>query len=437
MEYYLKLLATIILLYITILNLSFIEIKVKEFIGTIVVADTLSYLLFYATSSEFVAIIPVLIIPIILLYLRSKNIIKSISLPVFSLILAVLSDNLISGIYTTLSKGNGDNVYNNNLTYFIGYMVTFIFIYILSKFLSFILYKKTKLLDIDLKGTNGLLMLLSLLLTVVIFYSNIILSRRKVSAFKIYQVNDIMFLAYFVLLIVFMYILIKSLTKELDLRNKQEQFENLKQYTTNLESLYSDMRSFRHDYINILASMVGFIQNDDMDGLRTHFNSKIMPLSNSMENNNFKIGNLKNIQVPEIKGILSSKLIRAQEMGIEVHIEITEPIKDFNMDIMDLSRGIGILVDNSIEAAIECDEPNLEFAIINEEKHLKILIINSCSDKTPPIYKIYENGFSTKGNGRGIGLYNLKKMLSKYKKASLDTIIEEGKFKQILYISKM
>jgi two-component system sensor histidine kinase AgrC len=280
-------------------------------------------------------------------------------------------------------------------------------------------------------------MLLSLLLTVVIFYSNIILSRRKVSAFKIYQVNDIMFLAYFVLLIVFMYILIKSLTKELDLRNKQEQFENLKQYTTNLESLYSDMRSFRHDYINILASMVGFIQNDDMDGLRTHFNSKIMPLSNSMENNNFKIGNLKNIQVPEIKGILSSKLIRAQEMGIEVHIEITEPIKDFNMDIMDLSRGIGILVDNSIEAAIECDEPNLEFAIINEEKHLKILIINSCSDKTPPIYKIYENGFSTKGNGRGIGLYNLKKMLSKYKKASLDTIIEEGKFKQILYISKM
>ncbi|WP_455797754.1 GHKL domain-containing protein [Clostridium butyricum] len=53
-----------------------------------------------------------------------------------------------------------------------------------------------------------------------------------------------------------------------------------------------------------------------------------------------------------------------------------------------------------------------------------------------PIYKIYEKGFSTKGENRGLGLYSLKEITSKYNNVFLDTVLENNEFKQLLQIGK-
>lgn len=194
------------------------------------------------------------------------------------------------------------------------------------------------------------------------------------------------------------------------------------------------MRVFRHDYINILSSMVGYIEDKDMVGLEKHFNNNIMPLSEGMKSNNFKIGLLQNIKVPEIKGIIASKVIRAQEVGIDVTIEVMEPVETISMDIIDLSRSVGILLDNAIEAAQKCDKPYIKFALINKEKSIVMIIINGTPEDTPPIYKIYKKGFSTKGENRGLGLYNLKEIIGKYNSVFLDTAINNGDFTQSLEI---
>ncbi|WP_242857036.1 sensor histidine kinase [Pseudobacteroides cellulosolvens] len=251
---------------------------------------------------------------------------------------------------------------------------------------------------------------------------------------KIIRVNGILFFSYFLLLMIIIYILITSITKEMDLKNKQIQFESLQEYTCSLEKLYTDMRAFRHDYINILSSMIGYIESKDIESLEKYFNEKIFPLSKGMASNNFKLGLLSNIKITEIKGIFSSKLIRAQELNINVFIDIAEPIEKINMDIIDLSRVIGILLDNAIEAAIKCDEPFMKVAVINKENSVLIVIINSIYEEVP-IYKIYEKGFSTKGVNRGLGLYNLKQITGKCDNVSLDTIIENGEFKQLVEIA--
>ena len=180
---------------------------------------------------------------------------------------------------------------------------------------------------------------------------------------------------------------------------------------------------------------MGYIENKDMDGLERYFNKRILCLSEGIEANNLKIGNLKNIKVTEIKGILSSKLIRAQELEIDTFIDIVEPIEKINMDIIDLSRIVGILLDNAVEGAVECDKPSLKVGIINKENSILIVIINSVKDKIP-IYKIYEKGFSTKGENRGLGLYSLKEITNKYNNVFLDTVLENNEFKQLLQIGK-
>ncbi|WP_241393498.1 sensor histidine kinase [Clostridium saccharobutylicum] len=237
------------------------------------------------------------------------------------------------------------------------------------------------------------------------------------------------------MLLVIMYILIRNITKELELKNKQNEFESLQEYTINLEKLYTEMRVFRHDYINILSSMLGYIENRDIDGLESYFKNKIIPLGKGIESNNFKIGLLKNVKILELKGILSSKLIRAQELGIDVFIDVMESIEMIDMEIIDLCRVIGILIDNAVDAALTCTNPSLKVALVNKNKSIVIAIINSCPEDTPPIYKLFQSGFSTKGKNRGLGLSNLKELINNYTNISLDTLIENGEFIQNLEIA--
>jgi len=194
------------------------------------------------------------------------------------------------------------------------------------------------------------------------------------------------------------------------------------------------MRSFKHDYANIISSMIGYIDEDDMAGLKKHFYDNILPLSHEIGKNDSKIALLKNMKILEVKGLLSSKLIRAQEMGIEVLIDIKDPIEKINMHIIDLTRVLGILLDNAIEEGETSDKHNIRVGFIREDRILIILISNSCGEEVPPIYKINKKGYSTKGENRGIGLSNLKDILDRYKYITLDTIIQDGEFIQKITI---
>lgn len=428
---YIMQLGTIILLYTSVINLNSFKFKLKDIILMIFFAECFASILL--NISEFLAIIPIIIIPIIFIYKNSKKLVRSISIPIISLIIMVLCDYLLTNIYLSVFGIDPDLLRASIKLYWIHVSLGFIIIFLITKVVSLFINKKSKISTLEFKGKFGVLIVISLMLTISIFYTNIILESKHGSVSDIMKINGILFFAYFILLMIIMYILITSITKEMELKNKQIQFESLQEYTSNLEKLYTDMRSFRHDYINILSSMIGHIQNRDIDGIEKHFNEKIFPLSKCMESNNFKIGLLKNIKIPEIKGIFSSKLIRAQELCIDVFIDIAEPIYKINMDIIDLSRIVGILLDNAIEAAGKCDKPSIKVALINKENSVLIVVINSICEEVP-IYKIYQKGFSTKGENRGLGLYNLKEITSKYTGISIDTLIENCEFKQLIEI---
>ena len=49
--------------------------------------------------------------------------------------------------------------------------------------------------------------------------------------------------------------------------------------------MYSSLRSFKHDYSNIMLSMSGYIEANDMDGLKEYFDKEILPLSKKITKN--------------------------------------------------------------------------------------------------------------------------------------------------------
>lgn len=425
-------LSTIIFINIAMINLVDFKISKKEFITLIGISQliTLPTYIFF----RFFSFIPINIIIVIYLYKKTEKKFVSISLPLISTLIAVISDYIVSFIIIFILGMNFNISFQNYIEFTGRVLADFIVIFIISKLLGILINKKIKLFKIEINNRFAFLIISNLLLTLIIFYSNIILGSNDGFTSEIIKLNGILFFIYFILLLIIAYILIKNIAKELELKNKKSQFENLQEYTSNLEKLYTEMRVFRHDYINILSSIVGYIENKDMSGLEVYFNNKIIPLGKGIESNNFKIGHLKNIKILELKGIMSSKLIHAQELGIDVFIDIMENIERIDMDVVDLCRVVGILIDNAIEAALASANQSLKVALVNKSNSIIIVIINSCPENIPPIYKLFQRGFSTKGQNRGLGLSNLKELISHYNNISLDTIIENGEFIQNLEI---
>lgn len=228
--------------------------------------------------------------------------------------------------------------------------------------------------------------------------------------------------------------MIKKYMEKLDMEIRQESYDRLQEYTGQVEQMYSTLRSFKHDYSNIMLSMSGYMQTNDMEGLKAYFDREILPLNQNITKDTAHLNQLINIKPMELKSIISAKLLYAMELNIHVSVEIEGKITDPAMDILDLSRITGIFLDNAIEAAMETATPSLRFAAMQLDMEYVFIISNSFFDQGIPIAIMANPNVSTKGKKRGLGLYNAHEIISKYESVFLDTEIKNQAFIQRLHI---
>lgn len=377
--------------------------------------------------NENLSSIAVYFIPIFFIYKKTSKILLSIFLDIFICIVIIITDSFIGAVSIYIFK-----IDITKFNYPIICLIILIGVYLVSKFIGILLYKYNILNKY--KSKYAVFIYLSLIITFTMFYININWNNSN-SPEYLNKANSLFFILYSIVLLFICLILLFIMKKDENFKIKQAQFESLYEYTNNLENLYMDMRKFRHDYINILSSISGFIEENNMIELEKYFSNTIYPLNKKMQSNNNKLVLLKNIKITEFKGLISSKLIKAQELGLNVDIDIMEEILSINMDIIDLIRSIGILLDNAIEAAISTEEKYIALGIIKREASIIIVIMNSYDGEINSVAKLFKEGYSTKGKNRGLGLSNLKEMINKNKNVLLDTSIENGRFIQVLTIN--
>lgn len=276
----------------------------------------------------------------------------------------------------------------------------------------------------------------NLMVCLFIFLSNGITRETAHYNGQIMIFSCALFGCYFILNAVLTNNIIKEEMNRTNAAIRQESYERLQEYTGQIENLYAALRSFKHDYLNIMLSMSGYIESEDIAGLKTYFAEKIIPLNNKMNSNTPSISQLRNIKISELKSIISAKLLYAIELNITVSIEVSEEISDIKMDIIDLTRIMGIYLDNAIEASLETSAPSIRFAIINLKKEYLFIIANSFLDHGIPYATLMQPNFSTKGDNRGIGLATAHDIISKYDSVFWKNEMLDSHFTQILRISK-
>jgi two-component system, LytTR family, sensor histidine kinase AgrC len=222
--------------------------------------------------------------------------------------------------------------------------------------------------------------------------------------------------------------------KEIELKQRETERYYFYEYMTELEKTNKRMRSLQHDYSNILLSMNGYIENQDMEGLAAYFNKSI---SKTGKHQHRGLHQLENLKVTEVKGLIGAKLLKAQELSIAAQIEIPDKIDSIPVDIIDLSRILGIILDNAIEGSGTHEFPRLQVAFLHTQTNdLLAVIRNTINYPYPDMSRLFEESYSTKANSRGFGLYNVKQLLTKYPAITLNTYVENEWFIQEMLIER-
>ena len=325
-------------------------------------------------------------------------------------------------------------LYETNLgTMIFSLLAEIIVFFLISLFRYNFSHLKIKNLDTKTKFiliTADTLMLAYFILPSYINYSD------KISWDRMLDYKELLTAVYFLLFICFVNLLDRKLLQELQEKvvlQKEIQLQNLSHYSQQVEGLYQEIRSFRHDYANILSSLKIGIDQKDINLVSQVYDSVLKNSGEKLKGKRFDVAQLRNINDLALKSLLLSKLSEAQNLSVPVSLEISEQFSIKNMEQIDFLTITSILLDNAIESAAE---GGIAVCFLEDTEWNKLVMIvkNSTLEREIELRDIFKRDNSSKGVGRGIGLANVRRILKSYPNVCLKTTSKNYVFTQILEI---
>ncbi|OJF71954.1 hypothetical protein A9Q68_07290 [Streptococcus bovimastitidis] len=219
-------------------------------------------------------------------------------------------------------------------------------------------------------------------------------------------------------------------------RDKQQQYDHLTQYNSYIESLFAEVSHFKNDTKHSLLAFGKIVEKGQLSEIKESYKNLFVGEDVPFHHRKYNFDHLTNLNIPTAKSFLAAKLFDAQNKGMDVSIEIPDLITEIPLKILDFIIIISVFCDNAIEAAMTSEKKLIRLAIFQTEENLHFVIENSTSDKKIVINQIFEEGFSSKGGDRGIGLANVKTILTDYPYCSLATKSDNFLFTQKLSMPK-
>ncbi len=195
-----------------------------------------------------------------------------------------------------------------------------------------------------------------------------------------------------------------------------ERFDDLYEYVQTMEESLDNEQMNIHEYKNQLSVIRSMTNNKK---IKDYIDSLVDECPDDAKWNT----ELKNLPKCGLKGLLHYKLACAAKKNLNVLITVspdTAPvIKNLSLEEMkQLSRLVGIYMDNAMEAALDTEKKNVALEIYKIKDTVNIVISNSANIDESKVKMIGKKGFTSKGKGHGRGTYLAKKMLLHNKKFS-------------------
>ena len=224
--------------------------------------------------------------------------------------------------------------------------------------------------------------------------------------------------------------------KKMELKQKKFEQRQMEQYMDKIQDLYAELKGFRHDFGNIITSLNLAIEERDLEDIKRIKRDVLEECYGELQKEEYTGFDLGNIRDSALRSILSRGWIYAEKLDVKLTFETGEVIEKLPMRLLDLVRTVGILVNNAIEAANSSLEKEVHIAVFNMPNGVHLIVQNSIADQPIDWNKLFDKGFSTKGDRRGMGLGIVKDIVEGYSSVFLETELINGKFTQTLVVGE-
>ncbi len=409
----------LIVIFVVLRIIGNVKYTLRDYISIIgiVIPSTFLYFVFGPKT-----ILILVVFTTIFMFIRNKII--GLVLSVLTFLLLYISNFFTIWIATLIIKFNLHN-------YIMILLYTIIFT-IIALMLAFVTRYFIQRLSRSILSLNKIYLTLIGIILLATFLILYMYMPKEVISYGDFKYLAVIYVIFIIIIAILIITVSFSIIREIQYKRNMKEIENYYKYTLQIEQINNEMRKFRHDYVNILSTMSDYIRENDMEGLRNYFANEILPMQDSMQMNAVKINGIENLKLREIKGLVTTKILQAQEMNISISVEVNEQITKIDMPTIDLSRIIGIIIDNAIEASENIDEdPLIRMAFLkNSDVSVTFIVMNKCEDDIPRVHTLFQENFTTKKGNSGLGLSTLKEITESKSNVLLDTTIENNYFVQ-------
>ena len=271
---------------------------------------------------------------------------------------------------------------------------------------AFTISKIKKLLNKLLLNVNFYSSTIFLILTVVVFTiisSNIFLAKKL----------NLITIGNFIIISIFLILLYIFLKEKDNYNSLSNEYDTLFSYVQNFEDWIEKEQLNRHEYKNQLAVLRCLTKEkkvkDKIDEI----------LEDNINIESQEVTNLKNLPKGGIKGLMYYKSALAQKKKINLTTDVSINDKGILTKLSEkqvriLCKLIGIYFDNAIEAAVESRKKNVLIEIYELKDRVSIVFSNTFK-KHKNMEDRNKKGVSSKGEGRGNGLYFASKLIKENK----------------------
>ena len=193
-------------------------------------------------------------------------------------------------------------------------------------------------------------------------------------------------------------------SKQIDKHIAAYQRDLIETHYREVDTMYKQMRGWRHDYRNHIPTMKALAASGDMNAVKEYLDQLDADLA--AVDTVVKTGNAM------ADAILNSKITLAKSKGISVKADADIPVM-LKMSEVDLCVIIGNLFDNAIEACMSLPEEQRYIRLYMDMKNTQLYISLTNFTATGKLTKVGNRFLTTKGSGHGFGLIRMDSIVER------------------------
>ena len=193
----------------------------------------------------------------------------------------------------------------------------------------------------------------------------------------------------------------------LQTRRRERTIEGLKQSNDQMDALNLKLRAQRHDFLNHIQVVYSLLEMgesqeaaDYLERIWTEFKT---------------VSRVIRTKVTAFNALLQVKSAACEERGIALEMDIRSTLEDLSVPAWEICCIIGNLMDNAMDALADQPGGKIRLEVREDVRGYSFVIANNGKPIPENLREaIFEPGFSTKGEGRGMGLSIVRNTLEEF-----------------------